>query len=185
MLKQATSSLFALLALAFMTFSGGEAQALPFVDTGLKIGYGNSMPSDEIDGLEISNFALGAAARADLAMLQVEFNVLYFKQTAKYSLAGSESSVDSDFISLPLIVRFDFSPIPVLKLAAGLGYETRISLEDTDGETQFNYVPLSITGDFKIPVIGSAGVEVRYSYMLDDPAGGKVNDLMFFGQVLF
>ena len=182
MLKQATSSLFALLALAFMTFSGGEVQALPFVDTGLKIGYGNSMPSDEIDGLEISNFALGAAARADLAMLQVEFNVLYFKQTVKVDGLGSS---DVDSISLPLIVRFDFSPIPVLKLAAGLGYETRISLEDTDGETQFNYVPLSITGDFKIPVIGSAGVEVRYSYMLDDPAGGKVNDLMFFGQVLF
>ena len=184
MLKQATSSLFALLALTFIIFSSGEARALPFVDTGLKIGYGNSMPSDELEGLEISNFAIGAAARADIAMLQVEFNVLYFKQTVKYSLGGSESSVDADFMSFPLIARFDFSPIPFLKLAAGLGYEMRVSLED-DVEEQLNYIPLSITGDFKIPVIGSAGVEVRYSYMLDDPAGGKVNDLMFFGQILF
>ena len=157
------------------------AHALPFIDMGAKVGMGktlystdNDMLQKSLDDLENKVLALGVAARIQVAVIQLEANALYWGETI-------DGKATYDALSLPLIARFDFAPVPLLKLAAGTGLEFRfpLSATDTSGEDSLKtfqkntYVPLSLSADLSIPVIGiTAGVEARYGYEL----GSRVKD---------
>lgn len=156
-------------------------QALPFVDTGLKIGTGTGFATGDNNPLseaEISNFAIGLAGSFDLVMVQLEINALYMNRKTENSVAGVSVSVDESFIAIPVIARLDISPIPMIKLAVGGGYERRFY--QGDGESpELNYLPLSVRGDVKVPLVGSFGVEGRYNHQLGDDKN-KVHEFMVF-----
>ena len=156
-------------------------QALPLVDTGLKIGTGTGFTTGDNNPLkeaEISNLAVGLAGSFDLVMVQLEINALYINRKTESSVAGNSVSVDESFIAVPVIGRFDISPIPMIKLAVGGGYERRFY--QGDGESpELNYFPLSVRGDVKVPLVGSFGVEGRFNYQLGDDKY-KTHELMIF-----
>ena len=154
------------------------AQALPFVDTGLKIGTGMGFATGNNNDAEISNLAVGLAGSFDLVMVQLEVNALYINRKTEGSAAGNAASVDESFVAVPIIGRFDISPIPMIKLAVGGGYERRFY--QGDGESpELNYLPLSVRGDVKVPLVGSFGVEGRFNYQLGDDKY-KTHELMIF-----
>ena len=170
---------FLLSCLCLVNFaSPPQVQALPFVDTGLKIGTGTGFATGENNPFEeadISNFAIGLAGSFDLVLVQLEINALYFNRKIEDS---EEGSTDDSFIAVPIIGRIDISPIPMVKLAVGGGYERRFY--QGDGETpELNYLPLSARGDIKVPLVGSFGVEGRFNYQLGDDKY-KVHEFMIF-----
>lgn len=173
---------FLLSCLSLVNFaSPQQAQALPFVDTGLKIGTGTGFATGENNPLEeadINNFAIGLAGSFDLVLVQLEINALYFNRKTEVSSGGVKTSTDDSFIAVPIIGRVDISPIPMVKLAVGGGYERRFY--QGDGETpELNYLPISARGDIKVPLVGSFGVEGRFNYQLGDDKY-KVHEFMIF-----
>jgi hypothetical protein len=156
------------LSLSFL-LSPSNAEALPFVDTGLKIGTGIDFGGD----VETSNFAIGAAASFDLVMVQLEINALYLNKKEKTSKESGAS-----FFAVPIIGRVDISPIPMLKLAVGGGSERRFSMGDGDG-LELNFLPLYVRGDIKVPLVGAFGIEGRFNMNLTD-ANTKAHELMVF-----
>ncbi len=169
------SLLLGCLSLSFL-LSPSNAEALPFVDTGLKIGTGVDVGGD--DNVETNNFAIGAAASFDLVMVQLEINALYLNKTSKVTVAGLSAESDASFFAVPIIGRVDISPLPMLKLAVGGGYERRFYMGDGDAP-ELNFLPLSVRGDIKVPLVGSFGIEGRFNMNLTD-ANTKAHELMVF-----
>ncbi len=176
------------------------AHALPFIDMGAKVGMGKTLYKTDdsesqkaFDDLEENKIlALGVVARFQVAVVQLEANALYWGETI-------DSKATYDALSLPLMARFDFAPIPLLKLAAGTGLEFRFPLAATDslGDDALDsyqkntYVPLSLSADLSIPVVGiTAGVEARYGYELgsrvkDSPIAVSSDYFLLLGTFLF
>ena len=166
--------MLSLSALLSLSPSPKNAEALPFLDVGPKVGYGvgvfTGLDSKANQSSEL--LAGGIAATFDLVMIQLEVDLLYInaKTESSLDLAGveQESSSSSSFFAMPIIGRLDISPVPMFKLALGGGYERRFSLEDDAGDTELNYLPLSVRADLKIPLIGTAGIEGRFNYQMGD-----------------
>ena len=177
-------ALLCLAALAALT-PARRAAALPFVDIGpvAGTGFGVYMGSGTRDTTYIAG---GLGARFDLLMVQLEAQLNYLSAT----VTGDQKS-DASFFSTPIMARFDISPVPMLKLTIGGGFEHRQTLKQSNGNKLFSdaaeYIPVSVCADFKIPLVGAVGVEGRFSYMLSDPAAGgdKTHDLMVFGHFFF
>ena len=152
-----------------------RAEALPFVDVGLKAGFGSGVVSGDVPDdaeFDITTTAVGLAGSFDLAVLQLEINVLYHTLTVEES--------DVNFWAIPIIGRFDISPVPMFKLAIGGGFERRFYTEDKEGvDPELNYVPLSVRSDFSIPLVGTLGVEGRFNYQLGDD-DIKIHETMIF-----
>ena len=103
--------------------------------------------------------------------------------TTSYQPMKSESEQTLDFLSIPVILRYNISPIPLLDLAFGGGYERRFVVSDgSDDGLELNYIPLSVRADIKVPMLASLGVEGRFSYQLGD---SDVHDLMLFAHIAF
>ena len=187
----------AILTVATTLLISSSAMALPFIDMGIKLGMGDmqythddSTEQKALDEADSSLFALGVAARFQLAIIQLEANALYWSETGE-----GDSSYKA--LSLPVIARLDFAPVPLLKLAAGTGLEFQFPLAATgpddsdikDSVQQSLYLPLSVSADFTLPAIGTLGVEARYGYELtsklkeDNGIGG--NYFLFMGTFLF
>ncbi|MGC6419043.1 MAG: hypothetical protein ACON3Z_18095 [Bradymonadia bacterium] len=183
--------------IALVTMLAGSASALPFVDMGIKLGYGNLSPSHDdsdvqkaLDEVDVGLFAAGVAARIQVLMVQVEANALYWSESY-----DSEASYSA--LSLPIIARLDFAPIPLLKLAAGTGLEFQFPLaakgpsgDDAMDQLQSStYLPLSASADLTLPALGTIGLEARYGYELSsrlkDDQGVSNNYFMFMGTFLF
>ena len=160
--------------IALVTMLAGSASALPFVDMGIKLGYGNVSLSDEddelqkiLDEIDVDLFAAGVAARIQVLMVQVEANALYWSESW-------DTDASYTALSLPIIARLDFAPIPMLKLAAGTGLEFQFPLaaENAQGADAMDslqssmYLPLSASADLTLPAIGTIGLEARYGYEL-------------------
>ena len=186
-----------LMTVATTLFITSSAMALPFVDMGIKLGMGDMQYSNDdssiqrqLDDADNSLFAMGVAARFQLAMIQLEANALYWSETG-----AGDSSYKA--LSVPVIGRIDFAPIPLLKLAAGTGLEFQFPLAATgpadndikDSFQQSLYLPLSVAADFTLPAIGTLGVEARYGYELTSKfktdGGTSGNYFLFFGTFLF
>ncbi len=189
----------------FLMCTVSSAFALPFLKFGAKVGYGTSFFDEKLpSSASVSNFAAGAAAQFSLLMLQIEANVLY--QTMEIStstevpnITGSltggpmtktvKSTSDFSTINIPVIARFDFSFIPLLNLSAGTGYEQRVFVSATQkvDNNVSSYIPFSLMAMVNIPALVSLGAELRYSYQLTawNKNGGKADDFMIFGTLLF
>ncbi len=176
-----------LLTLTFMSalVPTQQAQALPFLDVGPKLGYGVGILSgDNTEDIDSNTTitAFGVAGSFDVVMLQLEVNVLYLKAAYEQNIniLGTKTTAKSeaDFLAIPIIGRFDISPIPMVKLALGGGYERRFYLGDGDSP-ELNYMPLSVRADLKVPMIGAVGIEGRFNYQLGDD-DIKNNELMVF-----
>ncbi len=181
-------ALLCLAALAALTPTR-RAAALPFVDIGpvAGTGFGIYMGSGTRDTTYIAG---GLGARFDLLMIQLEAQVNYLSATVTGG-EKSDVSFDASFLSLPVMARFDISPVPMLKLTIGGGFEHRQTLKQSKDVKLFSdaaeYIPVSLCADFKIPVVGAVGVEGRFSYMLSEPPAGsdKTHDLMVFAHFFF
>ena len=195
LLKRAHLIALTLLSASLLSLSSAStAHAIPFLKQGVVIGYGFGLP-EEVEGLEqeISNFAIGGSVMLDIPVVKLELNVLYLGQTitnrVESELANTDASevigdsdpVESSFLSIPVIARFNLSPIPLLDFGIGAGYERRFYLGDGEAD-ELNYVPLSARADFKVPFVASLGIEARFSYHLAD---NPVHDFMAFGHVSF
>ena len=176
-----------LLTLTFMSplVPTQQAQAIPFLDVGPKLGYGVGILSgDNTENIDSNTTitAFGMAGSFDLVMLQLEVNVLYLKAAYEQSInilgAKTTTKDEADFLAIPIIGRFDISPIPMVKLALGGGYERRFYLGDGDSP-ELNYMPLSVRADLKVPMIGAVGIEGRFNYQLGDD-DIKNNEFMVF-----
>ena len=163
-------SLSALLSLSHLP---KNAEALPFVDLGPKVGYGLGVFTglDDDADLSVDLWSLGLAATVDLVMVQLEANLLYLNattNTAEIPGVTEGNKATSSFFAVPVIGRVDISPIPMFKLAFGGGYERRFAMGDDADGAELNYLPLSLRTDIKVPLVGSAGLEGRFNYQLGD-----------------
>ena len=182
---------------ALTTMISANALALPFVDMGIKLGHGSislshsdSAVQKRLDETETPLFTIGAVARMQVLMVQIEANALYWSESGE-----GDSSYKA--LSLPIIARLDFAPIPMLKLAAGTGLEFQFPLaaEDAEGNDvkdsfrQGMFLPLSVTADLTVPAIGTLGVEVRYGYelstRLEEDGGISTDYFLLLGTYLF
>lgn len=151
--------------------------ALPFVNFGFKGGVGTSFVTgtDLYDEADSMPFAIGGAARFDLAFIQLEGNVLY--QNVQFT-SKDVSLFNINALQLSLLGRFDLSPVPFLKLTVGTGIEQRSLLEVTTLDkltlsedlynSQLSYLPISVCADFSIPLLGTVGGELRYSHQMSE-----------------
>lgn len=189
-----------LLALTLLSVSlsplltASTSHAIPFLKQGAVVGYGFGM-AEEIEGIEseISNFAVGGSVMLDIPVVKLELNVLYLNQTITSRLeneavnaivtgiAGEPDPIESSFLSIPLIARFNMSPIPLLDFGIGGGYERRFYLGDGKAD-ELNYIPLSARADINLPFVVGLGLEARFSYHL---AENPVHDFMLFGHLTF
>jgi hypothetical protein len=161
--------LLSLSALFTLNPSLNRAEALPFLDIGPKVGFGVGLDSKMSTNSDI--IAGGLAASFDLVMIQLEVNMLYINTTP----VGSSASYNT--LGLPIIGRFDISPVPMFKLALGGGYERRFSFGDDAEGAEQNYIPLSVRSDLSIPLVGAVGVEGRFNVALGENSG---NELMLY-----
>lgn len=159
---------------------------------GVRVGTGTSFfvsDEDYATEPEVTPFALGVAYTLDLALLAIEIDALWWRNT---TTLGSDTAVD-DHLSIPVIAKFSFPLIPaLLSLNAGLGLEPRFLLaepKDAEGyNTYVMYLPVVVGADFDLQVV-QAGVEVRYEHQLtetyDKQGDDRLHQLMFFGGVFF
>lgn len=186
-------SLALTLALTSIMSSPAQTHAIPFVKKGFTVAYGVGMADDQ-EGVEseISYFAGGLSLMLDIPVIKIELNTLYLNRSSdvEFKSAALNMIVDPDpitdhYISIPLIARFNLSPIPLLDLGIGAGYERRFYLGDKDeGDEsgELNYVPFSLRADIKVPMVVGFGLETRFSYHIAD---NPVHDFMLLGHITF
>lgn len=161
-----------------------QASALPFVDLGPSFGKGFGLYMG--DGKRDTSYVGGGlAARLDLVIVQVEAQLNYLSA----DVTGDQKT-EASFFSVPVMVRVDLSPVPLLKLAVGLGIEQRTLLKQSGAKLfadSAQLLPISASADIKIPVLGSLGLEARFSPMISEPApsAARTHDFMLFGHFLF
>ena len=177
-------ALICLSALITALTPASPASALPFVDLGPSVGKGFGIYMG--DGKRDTSYVGGGlAARLDVLMFQVEVQL-----NGLLADVTGDKKTEASFFSMPVMARFDISPIPLIKLTVGLGIEQRFLLKQS-GDKLFadsaQFLPISASADFSIPVIGSIGVEARFSPMLSEPApsADKTHDFMIFGHFFF
>jgi hypothetical protein len=104
--------------------------AIPFINFGFKGGVGTSLVTGTkvYDQAESTPYAVGGAARFDLAVIQLEANLMY--QNIEFTQNGTSLS-NMNALNSALIGRFDISPIPFFKLTVGSGVEQRYILDIT------------------------------------------------------
>lgn len=175
--------------LCSLTLISPPARALPFVKVGPTVGYGVGL-IDQAEDLNqsLTTVVVGASALLDIPVVKVEVDLLYLMRTYE-----TESTLAQDFnlktestlsfISVPVIVRYNLSPIPLFDLGIGGGYERRFAMGDDAGDnSERSFLPLSARADFKVPLLASLGVEARFAYDLSDLAE---HDLMLLAHVAF
>lgn len=159
-----------ILALLTVLFSAAPAMALGTFGAKLGVGLSNSydgLPDGaSIDEDQPSTFIIGAAWKMDVAMIRVEANALYWSDTN--DAGAKDTKVNS--MALPVLAKFDISPLPILKLSFGAGLEPRYLLsttgiDESDLETMVMYMPIAIEGAINLQVI-SIGLELRYERQL-------------------
>ena len=155
--------------------------AIPFVDFGFKGGIGKALvtgkDSKVFDEYSSSLFAAGAAARFDLAIVQFEANVMYQNLNFTDTQNKTDDIFDLNALNLSLLGRIDISPLPLIKLTVGSGFEQRHILDisrskDKVSKNQYEdtvyFLPISVCADFSVPLIGTVGIEGRYSHQMSD-----------------
>ncbi len=197
-----------LLALLFLMFLMSAAYAIPFIKVGPKVGYGKLLPLDLPGSIKSSDetvTAIGAGAMFSLLMVQLEANVLYASSdfstsSVISSLTATEVKFKNNFstINVPVIARFNFSPIPLLNLALGAGYEQRVLVSaesaSKDVSSSMNntasYLPISLNIGGDIPMLFNVSLELRYSHQLtswykDSANKTTYDDFMAFASIYF
>ena len=159
-----------------------QASALPLIDTGFKLGTG--VGTNPPDGSSLSTFSFGGVARMKLAVLQVETSLMYQRLNYESDLGSfGKFSSTLNMIDIPVIGRFSVLPLVLFDLSVGTGLGYRYNLDSEGGTNKaFQYLPLSIYGEFKVPFVASAGLEARFNYFLED---NPVHEAMLFGQLFF
>lgn len=168
------------------------APALALGRFGVRVGTGTSFFVSDDDyptEPEVAPFAIGAAYVLDLALIAVEIDALWWRNT---TTLGDYTAVD-DHLAIPIIGKLSLPVIPaLLSLNVGLGLEPRFLLAGPKDADNYNdyvmYLPVVAGADFDLQVI-QAGVEIRYEHQLTETYDGQGDDrlhqLMFFGGVFF
>jgi hypothetical protein len=166
-----------------------STSALALGQFGVRVGTGASFPdgegADDVDAAV--PFAIGAAFRFDLAMLALEADALYWRN----SYEAGEEDVSENRLALPVTARLDISPVPVLGLEIGAGVEPRFlhDGDDLGGEQKSTvwYLPVVLGATIDLQVLTLNG-ELRYERQLTDTVDGsdfRNHQLMFFAGAFF
>jgi hypothetical protein len=181
----------AFLAGAMVVAAASPAAALG-LNYGVRAGYGIGMP-DPDDGVDSASVIdAGLAVMLDLAILGLEVDLLYNRQTTKFK-GGGEANVGN--IAIPILARGSFPVIPMfLSLDFGGGLEPRfpISAEaDIGGKTvDFKddmesmplYLPIFIGTTLDIKLV-KLNLDIRYERQLT--ASSKTNEDARFHELVF
>ena len=171
-----------LLSLLTLSASPREAEALPFIDIGAKVATGSGVFGPE--GASATIIGGGAVARLDLPIVSLELNALYLSSEIEYGEGALASTSTFGMLSIPVIMRVSVLPLPIVDIAVGGGVERRVYLGDHADIDPVDLIPLSITGDFSIPVLGTVGVEARFNYSLAD-VDEPMHETMLLAHLLF
>lgn len=181
----------AFLAGAMVVAAASPAAALG-LNYGVRAGYGIGMP-DPDDGVDSASVIdAGLAVMLDLAILGLEVDLLYNRQTTK-AKGGGESNVGN--IAIPILARGSFPVIPMfLSLDFGGGLEPRfpISAEAEAGgktvdfkddlESMPLYLPIFIGTTLDIKLV-KLNLDIRYERQLT--ASSKSNEDARFHELVF
>lgn len=165
-----------------------HACALPFVKVGPTVGYGvGIIPQAEDINESITTVVVGGAALLDIPVVKIEIDLLYLMQSyeveSTLGVINTTSTSTYSSLSIPVIARYNLSPIPLFDLGIGAGYEYRFNIGDDARDTsQSTYIPISARADFKVPMLASLGVETRFSYDLGDLSR---HDFMLLAHIAF
>ena len=167
---------------------------------GARVGSGVSFYNIDIEGAsepDITPFAIGAAFKLGLGPIGVEADALYWSHTSDDN--GVETSETR--LALPVMGKFDISPLPVIKVEIGAGIEPRFLLsaertqngkttDESDGQKgMVMYIPVSLGAGLNLQVL-ELNLEARYERQITDhleEGGDKVrhHQLMIFAGAFF
>jgi hypothetical protein len=181
----------AFLAGAMVVAAASPAAALG-LNYGVRAGYGIGMP-DPDDGVDSASVIdAGLAVMLDLAILGLEVDLLYNRQTTK-AKGGGEANVGN--IAIPILARGSFPVIPMfLSLDFGGGLEPRfpISAEAEVGGTTVDfkddlesmplYLPIFIGTTLDIKLV-KLNLDIRYERQLT--ASKKSDEDARFHELVF
>lgn len=183
----------AFLAGAMVVAAASPAAALG-LNYGVRAGYGIGMP-DPDDGVDSASVIdAGLAVMLDLAILGLEVDLLYNRQTTKFK--GGIEGVQSN-IAIPILARGSFPVIPMfLSLDFGGGLEPRFPIGTTlDGEDKVAgvdladdqesmplYLPIFIGTTLDIKLV-KLNLDIRYERQLT--ASSKSNEDARFHELVF
>lgn len=202
----------AILAGAMVVAAASPAAALG-LKYGVRAGYGIGMPDpDKVSGVEVeaaSVLDVGGAVMLDLAILGLEADLLYNRQTMNYK--GGKDIVQSN-IAIPVLARGSFPLIPAfLSLDFGGGLEPRFPIGLTydgkdklpgadkdlseDLESMPLYLPIFIGATLDLKLL-TANLDIRYERQLtasfkenkatsEKEADKRFHELVFMAGVLF
>jgi hypothetical protein len=202
----------AILAGAMVVAAASPAAALG-LKYGVRAGYGIGMPDPEKNIDSASVLDVGGAVMLDLAILGLEVDLLYNRQstTTKVDLGAGSVSFDSvqSNIAIPVLARGSFPLIPMfLSLDFGGGLEPRFPIGATvDGkdkpegggdayadslESMYLYLPIFIGATLDLKLL-TANLDIRYERQLtshvakgtSDAKDARFHELVFMAGVLF
>lgn len=171
----------AFLAAAMVVGAASPAAALG-LNYGVRAGYGIGMPDPDKGVDSASVIDVGGAVMLDLALLGLEIDLLYNRQTTTFKDqgAGSFDSVQSN-IAIPVLARGSFPIIPLfLSLDFGGGLEPRFPIGlEVDGkskppggkdyadslESMPLYLPIFIGGTLDLKLL-KVNLDIRYERQL-------------------
>ena len=188
----------AFLAAAMVVGAASPAVALG-LNYGVRLGYGVGMPDPDKGVDSASVMDVGGAILLDLAIIGIEADLLYNRQTAT-TKAGD--GVQSN-IAIPVLVRGSLPIIPLfLSLDFGGGLEPRFPIGTTfDGEDKVGgvkladdresmpiYLPLFIGGTLDLKLL-KVNMDIRYERQItaSSKADGdaRFHELVFMAGALF
>ena len=192
----------AILAGAMVVAAASPAAALG-LKYGVRAGYGMGMPDPDKGVDSASVLDVGGALMLDLAILGLEVDLLYNRQTTTFK--GDLDAVQSN-IAIPVLARGSFPLIPAfLSLDFGGGLEPRFPIGATfDGEdkvagvkladsleSMYLYLPIFVGATLDLKIL-TANLDIRYERQLtahikkdkgDEDA--RFHELVFMAGVLF
>ena len=148
-----------------------HAQNMTF---GLKAGINLADQDYKSDGFEISPDSR-VAFHAGVFMtymfndrIGVQPELLYNQEGSKWKMSGSKSTVKMDYVSLPILARFQ--PIEIFNIHAGPQFSYRVNAEsggeDLDDETEDIEIGAAVGVGLDLNV--GFGLTVRYVFGLSD-----------------
>ncbi len=171
---------------------------------GVRAAYGLGFPDPDKGVDSASAFQAGLAAQLDLAILAIEVDALWARQTTTFDLMGSSVDATADRVAFPVLVRGGFPLIPAfLSLDFGGGLEPRFAIgASVDGKdkgptgkeyadsmkSMTLYLPIFIGATLDLKLI-TANLDIRYERQLtassEDDDDARFHELLFMAGVLF
>ncbi|MEQ6119225.1 porin family protein [Reichenbachiella sp. MALMAid0571] len=118
-----------LAALCLLVVFGSSAQG---IGVGIKGGLNMSTLSDIENNATKTGFHFGAYARIKLGGIGLQPEAYYSAQGSKIDAGTIKESIDTKYLNIPVLLRFN--PVPVLNFHLGPQFGVLMGAEDADGD---------------------------------------------------